>query len=163
MVPWTLPGAVQCLCGSHYRSGETVHKGKTQISHGPEVIVMVTPRRDVLWILFFACCPCCLWSLVAMKILTISKQALWHEESHWGRKIFLSQWTLWIFSIEFWDRWLNIIAPNITMTGRVWDKVRERRSLFLAMLLYITGFASPFFMIAESGTVSVLQSGYHLP
>lgn len=36
--------------------------------------------------------------------------------------------------LYFWDRWLNIIAPNITMTGREWDNVRERRSLFLLLL-----------------------------
>lgn len=34
--------------------------------------------------------------------------------------------------LYFWDRWWNIIAPNIAMTGEC-DKVRERRSLFLLL------------------------------
>lgn len=36
--------------------------------------------------------------------------------------------------MDFWDRWLNIIAPNFAATSTVLNKVREGRSLFLIVL-----------------------------
>lgn len=105
------------------------------------------PKHQLFWkkgilawgiqMLFSACCcPCCLWPLIARQVFVTSKQPPQAEESlseqcwRWGN--LFSQQNIWIFFLRlyFWDRWWNIIAPNIAMTGEC-DKVRERRSLFL--------------------------------
>lgn len=52
-VSWTLPGDRQCLCGSHHWSGATVRNGKPQISLGPNVLRMITPRKTAFWMLCF--------------------------------------------------------------------------------------------------------------
>lgn len=139
-VSWTLPGDRQCLCGSHHWSGATVRNGKPQISLGPNVLRMITPKKTAFWMLCFL--PLLPFFLMALGSLadTHNFQAANHrtrktcQSNNETEKVFSLSGTsgfLWIsLCMDFSDRLLNITALNITMKGRVCDKVRERRSLF---------------------------------